>query len=72
MNRTSSSSSTTSSTLISVLIFLTIAALGIISYISFNLGFDWINFGYGLHPAIAFPICTLSALGAVIVHVYFK
>jgi hypothetical protein len=26
-----------------------------------NLGMDWINFGHGLHPAVAFPIATLFA-----------
>ncbi len=33
-------------------------------FIAFNLGMDYINFGYGLHPAIAFPIC-FAILGLV-------
>lgn len=44
----------------------------ITSFISFNLGMDWINFGYGLHPVIAFPIATITFLFACLIGYYFE
>lgn len=45
---------------------LTIACLIIIAFITFNMGMDWINIGHGLHPAIAFPITTVTFIGACV------
>lgn len=42
--------------------------LASIVFITFNLGMDYVNLGYGLHPAIAFPIATLAAIAALTVH----
>jgi uncharacterized membrane protein (DUF485 family) len=39
---------------------LVLIGLMFAAFVSFNLGMDWINFGHGLHPAIAFPIATLA------------
>lgn len=38
--------------------------LGLIAYVFFNLGMDWLNLdiGHGIHPAIAFPIATLAVI----------
>lgn len=47
---------------------LTVALL-VLAYVMSNLGMDYINFNYGLHPAIAFPISCLSLFAALAVHV---
>jgi hypothetical protein len=39
---------------------ITIVCLILISFLTFNLGMDWITFGHGLHPAIAMPISTAA------------
>jgi hypothetical protein len=44
-----------------VKIILTIL-LCLITFICFNLGMDYINFGYGLHPAIAFTVVGACAV----------
>lgn len=36
---------------------------GLVAFLTFNLGMDYINFDYGLHPIIAFPIMTLMVVG---------
>lgn len=43
----------------------------ITAFISFNLGMDWLYFGYGLHPVIAFPIATITFVIACGVGHYF-
>jgi hypothetical protein len=41
------------------------------AYVSFNLGMDWINFGYGIHPIIAFPCMIVLAVAALASHCWF-
>lgn len=37
----------------------TLAALTLLAFILANLGMDWIEFGQGLNPYIAFPISAI-------------
>lgn len=41
-----------------------------ISVLSTMLGMDWILDGYGLHPAVAFPLAILSM--AYFLHLFIK
>ena len=47
---------------------LFVIALSLLTFITANLGMDYINFGHGLHPAIAFPVSTVAVILAVTVH----
>lgn len=47
-----------------------IAINALTAFISFNLGMDWINFGYGLNPVIAFPVALLAFLAACFIGQY--
>lgn len=39
--------------------------LCVLAYVMFNLGMDWINFGYGVHPAFAFTAVPLLVALAI-------
>jgi hypothetical protein len=45
---------------------ITLIALILIAIVFFNLGMDWFNFGTGIHPMLAFPICLLAVAGITI------
>jgi hypothetical protein len=40
----------------------------ILAFVLYNLGMDWINFGYGIHPALAFPTAALVIFLALLWH----
>lgn len=52
--------------MIRVIRCLTMIVLSLIAYMSNELGFRWIEEGYGLHPALAFGIAT-SCVWSVII-----
>lgn len=48
--------------------FITIVCACLLAFVLCNWGMDWINVGFGLHPAIAFPMAMLSLLAAYLIH----
>lgn len=41
----------------------------ILSFILFNLGFDHINFGTGINPWIAFPLCVICGVISLVFYI---
>lgn len=46
-----------------ILKYITVLVTTITCVVLFNLGMDYINFGYGMHPLIAFPVATVLLVG---------